>query len=135
LAAEVDRLLLELIKRFIKEERKKDGDERLFGGFGPLQSFGVRIEIAYRLGLISKEDADGMDMMRKLRNHCAHTIQEFSLEAEPFKSQFLHFMELTSKRDNLGLFIFGVLCPKTNEELVLGACIELPQIKRHRERG
>jgi len=123
MAAEIDRLLLESIKAFIKPERKKNDDEKLFGGFGPLNSFSTRIEMAYRLGLISTEDADGLDQLRKLRNHCAHTIKEFSLDAEPFKSLFRHFMDCTINRDDLGLCLSGVICPKTDEELTFFACV------------
>ena len=123
MTSEVDRLLMELIKRFIKAGRKKDDDERLFGSFGPLHSFGVRIEIAYRMGLIDKEDAEGMDALRKIRNDCAHAIKEFSLESEPFKSKFKHFAELTLKRDNMGVLMFGAICPQTDEKLVFFTCV------------
>lgn len=58
LTARIDDLLMHLIKRFIKTEREEGADSQLFKGFGPLGTFRSRTEIAYRLGLISKSDAD-----------------------------------------------------------------------------
>jgi hypothetical protein len=123
MAAEVDRLLGELLKRFIKEERVKKDDNKLFRGFGPMATFFARTELAYRLGLISKEDADGMDALRDIRNDCAHEIKEFSLEKEPFKSKFNRFADITMKRDNFGVLLFGAVCPKSEEELVFFTCV------------
>jgi hypothetical protein len=46
LAAHVDDVLAQMLKRFLKPPRKKE--EKLFSVMGPLGSFAARIEMAYR---------------------------------------------------------------------------------------
>ena len=41
-------------------------------GFGPLGSLSARIETAYALGLISKEERDNINLIRDIRNDFAH---------------------------------------------------------------
>ena len=36
-----------------------------------------------RIGLISKDDVDAFDVLRKIRNDCAHKIFEFDLTKSP----------------------------------------------------
>lgn len=74
MASKIDDLLYQLLVDFFKEKRKKDGDDRLFGPMGPLGSFASRIEMAYRVGLISKVTADCLDILRDMRNDCAHGL-------------------------------------------------------------
>jgi DNA-binding MltR family transcriptional regulator len=122
LTALIDNLLLEILKRLFKPARRKADDE-LFRPLGPLDPFSSRIAMAYRLGLICGSDADALDLLRKLRNDCAHTTRQFSLEAEPHLGQFVEFTKLTCQKDDLFLCIGGVICPQTTEDWAMIICI------------
>jgi len=52
----------------------------LTGPFGPLHSFGGKIQVAYAYGLISREQYDMLNLVRQLRNEAAHERFEFRLE-------------------------------------------------------
>jgi hypothetical protein len=85
----------------------------------PLATFSTRIEIAYRLGLISKEMADCYDVLRGMRNACAHKL---IAHTELNKQKFAEFKELTGRmmrpKDGADLFkmfpqndfVFGLMC-------------------------
>ena len=120
--AQIDNLLMEMLKRLLKPARRKADDE-LFRPLGPLDSFSSRIAMAYRLGLICEGDADALDSLRKLRNDCAHAMTPFSLEAEPHLGRFVEFTKLTCQKDYLFLCIGGLMCPQTTEELAMMTCI------------
>jgi hypothetical protein len=122
LTAQIDNLLSEMLKRVLKPARQKKDDE-LFRPIGPLDSFSSRVAMAYRLGLICGGDADALDLLRKIRNDCAHTMTTFSLEAEPHLGRFLEFTKLTCQKDYLFLCIGGVICPQTTEDWVIMVCI------------
>jgi hypothetical protein len=119
LTAEIDNKLLEALKLFLKDGRNKEDDNLLFGSFGPFHGFALRIEMAYRLGLISKPDADALDLLRRIRNSCAHATTAFSLEKEPHRSRLLEFTKLTyGQNPEYGFMVFGAICPKTEQEHV-----------------
>jgi hypothetical protein len=122
LTAQVDNLLLEMLKRILKPPRGKREDE-LFRPLGPLDSFSSRVAMAYRLGLICEGDADALDVLRKIRNDCAHSITPFSLEAEPHCGRFVQFAALTCQKDYLFLCMGGVICPQTTEDWAIMTCI------------
>jgi DNA-binding MltR family transcriptional regulator len=122
LTTQIDDLLQEMLKRVLKPARRKNDDE-LFRPLGPLDSFSSRVAMAYRLGLICESDADALDLLRKIRNDCAHTKTPFSLETEPHLGRFLEFTKLTCQKDYLFLCIGGVICPQTTEDWVIMVCI------------
>src|ERR1035441_6649240 len=95
----------------------------LFRPLGPLDSFSSRIAMAYRLGLICEGDFDALDLLRKIRNDCAHAMTPFSLEAEPHLGRFAEFTALTCQKDNLFLCMGGVICPQTTEDWAIMTCI------------
>jgi len=123
LTTQIDNLLLDMFKRFFKPPRTKDKQDELFGKFGPLNSFAAHIEMGYRLGLVSKEDADALDRLRKIRNDCAHSVTAFSLEVEPHSSWFADFVKRTCEKDNRGLLLLGALCPQSCEDFVMWTCM------------
>jgi hypothetical protein len=55
-------------------------DSLLEGQDAPLSSFGARIDIAYRLGLISTKFHRDLHIIRKIRNDFAHDISGCSFE-------------------------------------------------------
>ena len=46
--------------------------EALLDGTGPLSTFSARIHLLHCLGAISADAANDLNILRKLRNHCAH---------------------------------------------------------------
>lgn len=122
LTAQIDNLLLEMLKRMLKPARGQNEDE-LFRPLGPLNSFSSRIAMAYRLGLICEGDSDALDLLRKIRNDCAHAMTPFSLEAEPYLGRFVEFTKLTCQKDYLFLCMGGVICPQTAEDWAIMTCI------------
>jgi hypothetical protein len=73
LATAVDDALTRILKKYLKAPRTKREDE-LFGVMRPLGSFSAKIEMAYRLALIPKQMARCYDLLRNIRNDCAHKM-------------------------------------------------------------
>ena len=96
LTSMIDESIKELLQGFFKPLRgsKRDGD-KLFASMGPLSSFSARIEMAYRVGLISKDSADCYDILRKLRNECAHETGHFSFAIKKYAERFKLFQKLS----------------------------------------
>jgi len=53
-------------------------DDTLLSGQGGLSTFSSRIDLVHRLGLISSELASDIHCLRRLRNLCAHELEQFS---------------------------------------------------------
>lgn len=51
----------------------KKMESRLFQGYGPLNTFAAKIDIAFALGLLSERDYADMQIIRKVRNEFAHS--------------------------------------------------------------
>jgi len=119
LAAHIDHLPLEILTKHLKPKRGKTKDEdKLFGRMRPLTSFSARIEMAYRLGLISEEAAQCYDILRDVRNDCAHKLvvdfrkfRRFSLLTREISSLAILFdvYRLTGQSDE-DLFTFLCVC-------------------------
>lgn len=73
----LDEGLEKALKKKLVEPAKQDP---LFaGGFAPLRSFAAKIELSFRLGLITRETRQMLDLFRDLRNDCAHGTDPVSL--------------------------------------------------------
>lgn len=70
-AALLDTMLEKVISAFLIPEADS---AKLFDYSGCMGTFSAKIEMAYALGLISKELRDDLNLYRKIRNDCAHTI-------------------------------------------------------------
>ena len=92
-ATQIDEMLQELLIKFLKPPRraKRETEDELLGKFKPLSSFNARIALAFRVGLISKDDAEAFDILRDIRNDCAHKIFEFSLSKPPHSDLLRRF--------------------------------------------
>src|SRR4051812_32796495 len=66
----IEELLLRLFMAKLLLTKKLSGD--LFDGSGPLATFSARIKLAYCLGWIGPEMFHDLDLMRRIRNECAH---------------------------------------------------------------
>jgi DNA-binding MltR family transcriptional regulator len=62
-------------------------DDLFDGANAPLGTFSARIEIAYRLGLISGKFARDLHLIRRIRNDFAHNIQGCSFDDAKVKSR------------------------------------------------
>lgn len=61
----------------------------LFDNNGAISTFSSKIELCYRLGLISLEQRNMYDIFRRIRNKFAHNPQKITLDNESINSQLL----------------------------------------------
>lgn len=122
-ATRIDESLEQLLRLFLKDPRKKPKEDELFRTYAPLSTFSARISMAYRLGLISKNDADAFDNLRGVRNDCAHKIFEFSNDDPLVQGRMQRFMELTCDDASKALLLGAIACPKTDEDCVMYCCL------------
>jgi hypothetical protein len=61
---------------------------RLFGAYGPINTFAAKIDVAYGLDITNDATHQELHKMRKIRNAFAHTKKELSLDTEPIKKLF-----------------------------------------------
>lgn len=66
-----EQLRAALSTKFVDSDQSK---KKAFEGNGPLSTFSAKIELAFLLGLISKQDYSDLTIIRKIRNEFAHTI-------------------------------------------------------------
>ncbi|HHF3077038.1 MltR family transcriptional regulator [Vibrio diabolicus] len=84
-AAMVELELENLLKaKLVDTDKKKDP---IFEHNGPLGNFSSKIEMAYRLGLITQKQNLMFNTFRKLRNQFAHSSVSLSLENDAIKDQ------------------------------------------------
>jgi len=122
LAAHVDEVLGEMLRRFAKVPRKDQ--DWLFSGMGPLGSFAARIELAYRVGLISKDAADCYDILRGIRNRCAHRLEAFSFAKQDGKA-FNDFKTLSYKMSGISrlLELVEAIGLRTDDDVFNSLCV------------
>jgi hypothetical protein len=59
------------------------GRDDLFDNESPLSTFSAKISIAYRLGLIDHDLEHAIQLIRKIRNNFAHTLEQAKLSLAP----------------------------------------------------
>ncbi len=84
-AAILDDRLDRLLKAVLLPGAAK-GEDRLLGRGGVADSFSARIELAYRVGLLSANVRKALDWLREIRNEAAHRT-EFSFDADAIRSR------------------------------------------------
>ncbi len=64
-----------LLRAFLRDDSEcsRFALDSLFAGYGPLATFTGKIHMAYSIQLIPKIIRDRLDMIRKIRNHFAHS--------------------------------------------------------------
>jgi hypothetical protein len=65
---ELGNLISKVMRKLSTDDR-----QRLFGFDGPVGTFSNRILVAYALGLIDSNDRRQFDLLREMRNACAHS--------------------------------------------------------------
>jgi len=81
-----------------------DEDARLFGPDAPLGTFSAKIRIAHALGIIKREQMAMCDILREMRNACAHSRRAIS-----FKNKVL--------RDMLGVAMSPIFADNFTDDL------------------
>jgi hypothetical protein len=81
----LDEILQELLCTFLVEEPK--GDKKLFEGTGALATFSAKIEMSFRLGLISTEEHRTLHAVRGIRNDFAHVLGDISFQTTSVKAR------------------------------------------------
>lgn len=76
--------LTDLIRSYCRQDAVicKRFVEPLFVGFGPLSSFSARIQVAFALGIITDRNRIELDLVRKIRNDFAHSLERIDF-SEP----------------------------------------------------
>lgn len=70
-----------------------DGDDKLFDGpYAPLASFSAKIDMAYRMGLISVNLCRDLHLIRKIRNDFAHDVSNCSFEDVKTKERIIQLI-------------------------------------------
>jgi hypothetical protein len=98
----IEESLYRLIEaRLAPSPEKKD--ELFDSGYAPLQTFSSKIDLAYRIGLISIEQRSSVHLIRKIRNEFAHSSEEINFESAIVKNRITELFRL-----NIGILnIFG----------------------------
>jgi hypothetical protein len=122
LTALIDDLLCEMLNAFLKRSRTKE--DKLFTQLGALGHFAARIEMAHRLGLISQDAANCYDMLRKIRNDCAHNSKNYSFDDKAHSAKFTKLKSLTYRITGVGLILEYVddIGKKTNDNAFTMLC-------------
>lgn len=97
-AAFLDAQLRELIANFLVDDKKVVAD---FLGDDdkadrPLSAFSARTKAAYCLGLISKDEYDDLNLIRRIRNRFAHKLHDISFDNKEI-SNWCHLLKTAKK--------------------------------------
>ena len=90
-------LLEESLYRMIKARltpSSEKKDELLEGAYAPLGTFSAKIDLAYRIGLISLDEKSSFHLIRKIRNEFAHSSEEISFESDIIKDRISELFKL-----------------------------------------
>ena len=97
-AARLDVALEQLLK--VSMQHHPGGSDNLFDPDRPLGSFSAKISLAYRLGIIDSRIEHALQMIRRIRNDFAHSIESASL-SESRHSNRLRELVRDAKTDEL----------------------------------
>jgi DNA-binding MltR family transcriptional regulator len=99
-AALLDESLREIIKaKLVALSKKKD--ELFDGGNSPLESASAKIDLAYRIGLISRDEKSSFHLIRKIRNKFAHSSEEIHFDSSIVKDLISELFKLNKEMLNI----------------------------------
>jgi len=84
-AAFLDEILQELLSEFLVKDPKSD--KKIFEGMGPLSTFNAKIELGFRLGLLSNWEHQTIHTVRAIRNEFAHVVDGISFDTQSIKDR------------------------------------------------
>jgi len=90
----LEELLERLILAFLMDNEKTKRD--LFDGIAPLSTMSAKINIAYHLGLIGKNEYEDLKFIKNIRNDFAHSFETINFETQRIKDKCLQLKVLTS---------------------------------------
>lgn len=114
LATRLDNALAMALQNVFRRDLSVDQKRGLFDFQGPAGSFSGRIKLAYALRIIDRDNRVRLDILREIRNVCAHSPRPLSLGnpelADAAKLLFTdgRFPEGSSPRTALVLLCFGI---------------------------
>jgi len=85
-AAKIDDILMRILNSRLVPPVDTKSDE-LLAANGPLGTMSARIDMVYRLGLISEDFRRSLHLIRKIRNTFAHNLEGCSFALSSVKSQ------------------------------------------------
>lgn len=94
LGAAILDVALERILNQLFELPAASGDDELFSPERPLGSFAAKINLSARLGLLTREFAVALHLVRRLRNDAAHEHETFRLDQPPSRDRVLALVKL-----------------------------------------
>jgi len=78
----------------------QSSSHELFSSNGPLATFSQRISIGRAFGILSKNTADTLNYIRKIRNYFAHHPLDASFDESPVCEWVQHLMKLLEEQLN-----------------------------------
>lgn len=127
----IDDQLYEILKMYLIDS-KESKDELLLGD-SPLSTLSSRIKIAYRLGIIDVSFVRNLDLIRKIRNKCAHNVR-LNIKEPPISDLINNLKNNLNKRETYKLTLkryFDNDLKKKDEfkALLVTVCVILHAIK------
>ncbi|MFA6500208.1 MAG: hypothetical protein WC256_07715 [Desulfurivibrionaceae bacterium] len=120
-----------MVERFLEDHisrrllPKLSPDDELMGRSGnkPIAVFSAKINLAYRLGLITAAERTIYHQLRELRNACAHHIDRQEFAANHFKDRTRNIIEQSANvwealREEIAPALFPNDPPTTIEEFI-----------------
>ncbi len=71
-----------LLRAHMRSPKNNYERDEIWGPQGVLSNFSQKIKIAYALQLIDLEARNGLDVIREIRNQCAHSMMPLSLKTK-----------------------------------------------------
>jgi len=99
--ARLDTALEKALKRVLRPH--PGGNDNLFDPDRPLGTFAAKIALSYRLGLIDEGFEHALQMVRRIRNGFAHSIESDSLLRPQNKSRVDEILRVVRNDPNLGI--------------------------------
>lgn len=94
-AAQLDVVLERLLRNVLQPQ--PGSDDKLFGPDRPLGSTYAKINFAYRLGIIDADVERALQLVRRIRNDFAHSIEEATLSAGPHRDRLNELVKLCER--------------------------------------
>lgn len=102
-ASKIEQLLFQMLDTFLLPKRvKPKQQDELLQGDTPLGTFSARIKICYRLGLIDETLCMTLELLRKIRNLCAHEVS-FEHAKSPVREHLADFKDKVGGRSSYQL--------------------------------
>ena len=100
-SAQIENGLEKLLLAYMRPLAKKE-HARLFLGYGPLNSFAAKTDVAYALKMIPKSMFEALNILRRLRNEIAHSAETVDFShprIKPFLERLSGLEESISETD------------------------------------